>query len=158
MAHNQHRTSTSTKKHVQQFEDERLAMVEGGWDPQILITVHAGKLKHGETNMAAGATNQMESIGWNFFFTDLEQLVLDFEQLKASNFTTNVSLDETLLERFENAVQALQNVHPHIQHSHSFATLSEIAHNLRLMCCILLYYIRHTDFPCRSRCSQFNIA
>ena len=54
--------------------------------------------------MAAGATNQMQSIGWNFFFTDLEQLVLDFEQLKASNFTTNVFLDETLLERFENAV------------------------------------------------------
>ena len=64
--------------------------------------------------MAAGATN----LGWNFFFTDLEQLVLDYEQLKASNFTTNVSLDETLLERFENAVQALENV-PHIQHSHN---------------------------------------
>ena len=105
--------------------------------------------------MAAGATNQMQSIGWNFFFTDLEQLVLDYEQLKASNFTTNVSLDETLLERFENAVQALQNVPPHIQHSHSFATLSEIEHNLRLMC---WDYIRHIDFPCRSRCSQFNIA
>ena len=68
--------------------------------------------------MAAEATNQMQSIVWNFFFTDLEQLVLDYEQLKASNFTTNVSLDETLLERFENAVQALENV-PHIQHSHN---------------------------------------
>ena len=33
----------------------------------------------------------MQSIVWNFFFTDLEQLVLDYEQLKASNFTTNVS-------------------------------------------------------------------
>ena len=30
-------TSTSTTKHVQQFGDERLAMVEGGWDPEILI-------------------------------------------------------------------------------------------------------------------------
>ena len=66
----------------------------------------------------------MQSIGWNFFFTDLEQLVLDYEQLKASNFTTNVSIDETLFERFENAVQALRNVLPHIQHSHSFVTLS----------------------------------
>ena len=97
--------------------------------------------------MAAGATN----LGWNFFFTDLEQLLLDYEQLKASNFTTNVSLDETLLERFQNAVQALRNVLPHIQHLHSFATLSEIAHNLRLM---YWDYIRHSDFPCRSRCSQ----
>ena len=31
------------RKHVQQFGDERLAMVEGGWDPEILITGHAGK-------------------------------------------------------------------------------------------------------------------
>ena len=83
--------------------------------------------------MAAEATNQMQSIVWNFFFTDLEQLVLDYEQLKASNFTTNVSLDKTLLERFENVVQALRNVLPHIRHSHSFVTLSEIAHNLRLV-------------------------
>ena len=81
----------------------------------------------------------------------MEQLVLDYEQLKASNFTTNVSLDETLLERFENAVQALRNVLHHIQHSHnSFVTLSEIAHNLWL---IYWDYIRHSDFPCRSRCS-----
>ena len=101
--------------------------------------------------MAAEATNQMQSIVWNFFFTDLEQLVLDYEQLKASNFTTNVPLDETLLERFENAVQALRNVLPHIQHSHSFVTLSEIAHNPRL---VYWDYICHSDFPCRSRCSQ----
>ena len=57
MPQNQHRTSTSTSKHVQQFGDERLAMVEGGWDPEILITGHAGKKRHEETNMAAGATN-----------------------------------------------------------------------------------------------------
>ena len=31
------------QKHVQQFEDERLSMVEGGWDPEILIIGHAGK-------------------------------------------------------------------------------------------------------------------
>ena len=62
-----------------------------------------------------------------------------------------VSLDETLQERFENAVQALRNVFPHIRHSHSFARLSEITHNLRL---IYWDYIRHSDFPCRSRCSQ----
>ena len=31
------------QKRVQQFGDERLAMVEGGWDPEILITGHAGK-------------------------------------------------------------------------------------------------------------------
>ena len=90
----------------------------------------------------------MPSIGWNFFFTDLEQLVLDYEQSKASII---VSPDETLLGRFENAVQALRNVLPHIRHSHSFATLSKIAHNLRLM---YWDYIRHSDFPCRSRCSQ----
>ena len=41
--HNQHRTSISTTKHIQQFGDERLAMIEGGWDPEILITGHAGK-------------------------------------------------------------------------------------------------------------------
>ena len=84
-------------------------------------------------------------------FKDLEQLVLDYEQLKASNVTTNVSLDETILERFENAVQALRNVLPHIQHLHSFATLSEIAHNPRLK---YWDYIRHSYFPCSSRCSQ----
>ena len=42
-ASNQHRASTSTTKHVQQFADERLAMVEGGWDPEFLITGHARK-------------------------------------------------------------------------------------------------------------------
>ena len=57
------------------------------------------------------------------FFIDLEQLVLDYEQLKASNFTTNYSLDETLLERFENAVLALRNVLPHVHHSHSVAAI-----------------------------------
>ena len=31
------------KKHIQQFGDERLAMPERGWDPEILITGHAGK-------------------------------------------------------------------------------------------------------------------
>ena len=40
---NQHYTSTSTTKHAQQFGDERLAMVEGGWGPEFLITGHAGK-------------------------------------------------------------------------------------------------------------------
>ena len=34
LPHNQHRTSTSTTKRIQQFGDERLAMVEGGWDPE----------------------------------------------------------------------------------------------------------------------------
>ena len=57
------------------------------------------------------------------FFIDLEQLVLDYEQLKASNFTTNVSLDETLLERLENGVQALRNVLPLVHHSHSLAAI-----------------------------------
>ena len=101
--------------------------------------------------MAVGGAAS-HSIGWDLFFIDLEQLVLDYEQLKASNFTTNYSLDETLLERFENAVQALRNVLPHVHHSHSVAAiLSEIAHNLKLM-----YWdcIRHGDFPCRLRCSQ----
>ena len=51
LPHNQHRISTSTTKHVQQFGDERLTMVGGGWDPEILITGHAGK-RHVETNMA----------------------------------------------------------------------------------------------------------
>lgn len=59
--------------------------------------------------MAAGGAAS-HSIGWDLFFIDLEQLVLDYEQLKASNFTTNYSLAETLLERFENAVRALRNV------------------------------------------------
>ena len=68
--------------------------------------------------MAAGGAAS-HSIGWDLFFIDLEQLVLDYEQLKASNFTTNYSLDETLLERFENAVQPLRNVLPHVHHSHS---------------------------------------
>ena len=112
-------------------------MDEAGWDPEILIT---GRCYQPNAKYCA-----------ELLFTDLEQLVLDYEQLKASNFTTNVSLDETLLERFENVVQVLRNVLPHIQHSHSFVTLSEIAHNLRLM---YWDYICHSGFPCRSRCSQ----
>ena len=72
--------------------------------------------------MAAGGAAS-HSIGLDLFFIDLEQLVLDYEQLKASNFTTNYSLDETLLERFENAVQALRNLLPHVHHSHSVAAI-----------------------------------
>ena len=83
--------------------------------------------------MAAGGVDS-QSIGWDLFFVDLEQLVLDYEQLKASNLSTNISLDETLLERFENAVQALRNVLPYVHHSRSLAAiLSEIAHYLQLM-------------------------
>ena len=74
--------------------------------------------------MAAGGA--VLAIGWDMFFIDLEQLVLDYEQLKASNFTTNYSLDETLLERFENAVQALRNVLPHVHHSHSVAAILSV--------------------------------
>ena len=70
---------------------------------------------------AGGASAASHSIGWDLFFIDLEQLVLDYEQLKASNFTTNYSLDETLLERFENAVQALRNVLPHACPSFTFS-------------------------------------
>ena len=75
--------------------------------------------------MAAGGAAS-HSIGWDLFFIDLEQLVLDYEQLKASNFTTNYSLDETLLERFENAVQALRNMLPHVHHSHSVAAILHV--------------------------------
>ena len=40
----------------------------------------------------------------------------------------------------------------HVHHSHSLAAiLSEIAHNLQL---IYWDYIRHSEFPCRSGCSQ----
>ena len=63
------------------------------------------------------------------FFIDLEQLVLDYEQLKAPNFTTNYSLDETL-ERFKNAVQALRNVLPHVHHSHSVAAILLEIHSI----------------------------
>ena len=65
--------------------------------------------------MAAGGAAS-HSIGWDLFFIDLEQLVLDYEQLKTSNFTTN-------LERFENTAQALRNVLPHVHHSHSVAAI-----------------------------------
>ena len=47
--------------------------------------------------MAAGRVDS-QSIGWDLFFVDLEQLVLDYEQLKASNLSTNISLDETSLK------------------------------------------------------------
>ena len=43
LPHNQHHTLTSALQHVQQFGDERIAVVEGGWDPEILITGQAGK-------------------------------------------------------------------------------------------------------------------
>ena len=65
--------------------------------------------------MVAGGVDS-QSIGWDLFFVDLKQLVLDYEQLKASNFSTNISLVETLLERLENDVQALQNVLPYVHH------------------------------------------
>ena len=65
--------------------------------------------------MVAGGVDS-QSIGWDLFFVDLKQLVLDYEQLKASNFSTNISLVETLLERLENDVQALQNALPYVHH------------------------------------------
>ena len=51
------------------------------------------------------------------------ELVIDYEQLKASNLSTNICLDETILERFENAVQALRNVLSYVHHSHSLAAI-----------------------------------
>ena len=63
--------------------------------------------------MAAGGVGR-QSIEWDLLFVDLEQLVIDYVQLKASNLSTNISLDKTLLERFENAVEALRNVLPHV--------------------------------------------
>ena len=44
--------------------------------------------------MVAGGVDS-QSIGSDLFFVDLKQLVLDYEQLKASNFSTNISLVET---------------------------------------------------------------
>ena len=87
-------------------------MVVGGWDRNFPMVTPGNRTWPLAESIA-------RILDGTYFFVDLEQLVLDYEQLKASNLSTNISLDESLLERFENAVQALRNVLPHVHHSHS---------------------------------------
>ena len=44
---------------------------------------------------------------WNLFFTDLDELLSEYEQHRSTN---DIAITENLTIRLENAVRALQNV------------------------------------------------
>ena len=48
---------------------------------------------------------------WNLFFTDLDELLCDYEQHQPTN---DIALKESLTIRLENAVKALQNISPFV--------------------------------------------
>ena len=83
----------------------------------------------------ADTDERRNCLEWVLFFVDLEQLVQNYQEAKLSTFvTSSLAFDKALLDRFENAVKALQNVLPHLNQSNSVSSLlSEITHTLQLM-------------------------
>ena len=86
---------------------------------------------------------------WSLFFTDLDELLSEYEQDRSTN---NIAITENLTIRLENAVRALQNVSHFVsQTNKELGAVLEMARNFQLM----LWDCHHRcEFPRRTRCSQ----
>ncbi|KAJ7318916.1 hypothetical protein OS493_036907 [Desmophyllum pertusum] len=84
---------------------------------------------------------------WSLFFTDLDELLCDYEQHRSTN---DIALKERLTIRLEDAVKALQNVSPYVSETNMSAVF-EITRNFQLM---FWDCHRGCEFPSRTRCSQ----
>ena len=82
-----------------------------------------------------------------FFFTDLDELLSDYEQHQS---TDDMAKTENLTTRLENAVRALQNVSHCVSQTNKEAVL-EMARNFQLM---FWDCHRRCEFPSPTRCSQ----
>ena len=83
----------------------------------------------------------------SLFFTDLEELLCEYEQHQSAS---DISLKENLNIRLENAVQALQNLSPFVSDANREAVL-EMTRNFQLM---FWNCYRRCEFLSRTRCSQ----
>ena len=84
---------------------------------------------------------------WSLFFTDLDELLSEYEQHRSTN---DIAITENLTIRLENAVRALQNVSHFVSQTNK-ETVLEMARNFQLM---LWDCHRRCKFPSRTRCSQ----
>ena len=66
---------------------------------------------------------------WSLFFTDLDELLREYEQHRSTN---DIAIKENLTIRLENAVWALQNVSHFVSQTNKEAVL-EMARNFQLM-------------------------
>ena len=66
---------------------------------------------------------------WSLFFTDLDELLNEYEQHRSTN---DIAITENLTIRLENVVRALQNVSHFVSYINKEAVL-EIARNFQLM-------------------------
>ena len=84
---------------------------------------------------------------WNLFFTDLDELLSEYEQHLPTN---DIAITENLTIRLENAVRAFQNVSHFVSQTNREAVL-EMTRNFQLM-----FWDCHLrcEFPSRTRCSQ----
>jgi len=87
---------------------------------------------------------------WSLFFTDLDDLLRDYEQHRSMN---DIAITENLTIRLENAVRALQNVSQFVSQTNREAVL-EMTRNFQLM---FWDCHRRCEFPSRTRCSQVAI-
>ena len=87
---------------------------------------------------------------WSLFFTDLDELLSEYEQHRSTN---DIAITENLTIRLEKAVRALQNVSHFVSQTNKEAVL-EMARNFQLM----LWDCHHRcEFASRTRCSQVAI-
>ena len=84
---------------------------------------------------------------WNLVFTDLDELLSEYEQHWSTN---DIAITENLIIRLENAVRALQNVSHFVPQTNKEAVL-EMTRNFQLM---FWDCHRRCEFPSRTRCSQ----
>jgi len=66
---------------------------------------------------------------WNLFFTDLDELLSEYEQHRPTN---DIAITENLTIRLENEVRALQNVSHVVSQTNREAVL-EMTRNFQLM-------------------------
>ena len=80
------------------------------------------------------------------FFTDLDELLSEYEQHRSTN---DIAITKNLTIRLENGVRALQNVSHFVSQTNKEAVL-EMARNFQLM----FWGCHHRcEFPSRTRCS-----
>ena len=83
---------------------------------------------------------------WNLFFTDLDELLSEYEQHRPTN---DIAITENYTIRLENAVRALQNVSHFVSQTNREAVL-EMTRNFQFM---FWDCHRRCEFPSQTRCS-----
>ena len=93
------------------------------------LNLSLGKMADGSDREVTQADQNNINSQWSLFFTDLDELLSEYEQHRSMN---DIARTENLTIRLENAVRALQSVSHFVSYTNKEAVL-EMALNFQLM-------------------------